>query len=107
MMRYDVGMVITMREQEIIKTWNKKGLAGLRLSSLALLDNIGGGDAGEDVAGVLIRHTIKALPQGLWGGAEKWCQEICFVAGLEFDEEKYLEILDDERGEREDVEFDD
>ena len=105
MMRYDMGMVITMREQEIIKNWNKKGLAGLRLSSLALLDTIG--DVSSDVQGMLIRHTIKSLPQGLWGGAEKWCQEICFVAGLEFDEEKYLEILEDERGEREDMEFDD
>jgi len=101
---YNGLMIITMREQEIIKSWSKKGLAGLRLSSLSLLDTIG--DVSSDVQGMLIRHTIKSLPQGLWGAAQNWCEEICFIAGLEFDEEKYLEILNDERGEREDVEFD-
>ena len=116
---YYRDMILTMREQVVIKQWNTKGLAGLRVSTLALLENIGGGDGGESggvmrgdggdggVAEVLIRHTFRMLPQGLWNKAEGYCREICFMAGVEFDLFVYMSVMNDEEGEREDVEFDD
>ena len=107
---YYRDMILTMREQVVIKEWNKKGLAGLRVSSLALLENVGGGEGGDSVKGVaevLIRHTFRMLPQGLWNKAEGYCREICFMAGVEFDLFVYMSVMNDEEGEREDVEFDD
>lgn len=100
-----------MKEKVVIKEWDKKGLVGLRTSSLNLLENIGGRGE-EGVAGVLIRHTLKALPMGLWmegvgGGAEKLCREICFVAGVDFDESVYILEVEEEKGERRDEEFGD
>lgn len=92
-----------MREQVVIKEWDKKGLVGLRVSSLALLENIGVGDVAE----VLIRHTFRMLPKGLWGKAEGYCREICFMAGVEFYELVYMTVMNEEEGDREDVEFDD
>lgn len=91
-----------MREQAVTKEWNKKGLMGLRVSSLMLLENTGGGN----LAKVLIRHTLKALPQGLWDRAEQFCREICFVAQVEFTMEDYLEIIGEVETDREDEEFD-
>lgn len=88
-----------------MKEWNKKGLMGLRVSSLMLLENTGVGRY-EQLAKVLIRHTLKALPLGLWDRAEGYCREICFVAGVEFLPEDYLEIMKEVMAEREDEEFD-
>ncbi len=95
-------MVLTLREQVVIKEWNKRGVMGLRVSSLVLLENIGR----EDVSKMLVRHTVKMMPEGLWDRAEGFCREICFLAGVDFDEKIYMDIIVYERGEREDVEFD-
>ena len=99
-------MGLSLREQEIIKEWNKKGLAGLRVSSLDLLANIGGGTR-EGAFGVLVRHTIRNMPFGLWEDAEKYSREICFIAGVNFDYEAFRVITVAEEGERVDEEFDD
>jgi hypothetical protein len=103
---YNMSMIITMREQAVIKAWNKKGLSGLRVSSLELLENIGGVGQ-EGVSRVLLQHTVGVMPEGLWGDAERYCREICFLAGAEFKEEELLEVLRIERSDREDVEFED
>lgn len=102
-------MILTLREQAVIKEWNKKGMAGLRVSSLLLLENIKGiaGVENSDISKMLVRHTMRTLPQSLWGDSEKICKEICFVAGVDFDEEVYfLRLCQDEKEEREDEEFD-
>jgi len=88
-----------------MKEWNKKGLMGLRTSSLMLLENTGEGRY-EHLAKMLISHTFKALPLGLWDKAEGFCREICFVAGVEFLSEDYLEIMKEVMSDREDEEFD-
>lgn len=110
-------MIITLREQSVIKEWNKKGLGGLRMSSLELLENIGGKVSGEDSLGVckvLCRHTVRMMPEGLWSDeaddrevVRGYCEEICFLAGVEFNEAIFLGVCDDELEEREDVEFGD
>lgn len=96
------------------------GLSGLRVSSLTLLENIGGrlkegnddgrrddGVVNLGVCEILCRHTMKQLPQGLWDKSEEYCREICYVAGVHFDESAYCKIYMEEAGEREDEEFDD
>tara|TARA_R110000851_G_scaffold96046_1_gene208411 strand:- start:236 stop:556 length:321 start_codon:yes stop_codon:yes gene_type:complete len=106
-----------MKEQVVIKNWNKNGLAGLRLSSLVYLENIGGrlrddeGGLGERVpervAEMLINFVLRQLPQGLWNKAEKYCGEICFMANVEFDRATFGAAVIMEKGERKDVEFED
>ena len=106
-------MILTLKEKAVIRDWNKSGLRGLRISSLMLLENVGGGD-GDDVevgvsggvAGMLIRHTLRCMPQGLWDDAKVYCEEILFIAGLEFDEALFMDSMVSETSEREDEEFD-
>ena len=103
-------MILTLREQAVIKEWNKKGIGGLRVSSLALLENIGGRDGFDDsrgVAEVLIRHTLRMMPQGLWFESKGYCEEICFLAGVDFDEATFFAVKIEEENERVDEEFED
>ena len=114
-------MILTLKEQTVIKNWNKKGLGGLRLSSLVYLDNIGGPFERDSeglypdsetrmpdrVAEMLIKFTLSLMPQGLWHKAEIYCAEICFIAGVDFDESVFYRCKVEEEGEREDEEFDD
>lgn len=108
-------MIITLKEQAVIKEWDKRGMSGLRSSSLALLDNLGIGDGEiedeKSVAEILIRHTVKMMPQGLWGEgpgkSKRCCEEICFLAGVDFDEAIYRQVLEEVAQDRVDEEFDD
>jgi hypothetical protein len=108
-------MTLTMREQSVIERWNKKGLAGLRVSSLELLENTGmsgGGrndvdESGGGVCRMLVSHTLRCLPAGLWGKGEGYARELCFLAGVEFDYFIYDELMEKEKGERIDEEFGD
>ena len=108
-------MILTLKEQAIIKSWNKLGVGGLRLSSLALLENIGVRNTSEDdsemsndgVCRMLCRHTMRLLPEGLWDRSQGFCEELCFLAGVDFKEYIYLQVRSEEKQERQDEEFDD